>query len=102
MCCADSNYVHITGDIFRKEKRISELDPEDIMGNDTINIRFQVEGSESPQSSVPPNSVILKVDGSQSLPSFVSYNSVVPHYSVEVKVVAKSKSSQKQMFLKCL
>jgi hypothetical protein len=42
----DCNCVNIIDGIFRKSKRIRELDPEDVVGKDCINIRFEVDDSE--------------------------------------------------------
>jgi hypothetical protein len=78
MWYSDSNNLSITEDIFRKTKRIRELNQENIIGNDCINIMFQVEGPESLQTSVPPNTVVLEVEGSQRPLSFLPFNSVVP------------------------
>jgi hypothetical protein len=93
MWCPDSNYVHITQDIFRKSKRMREINPEDVIGKVCTNIRFEVKGSESPHSPLPANIVILEVDSSQRHPSFsfVPYNSVLSESrssSVEVEVVS--------------
>jgi hypothetical protein len=41
--CPDSNYINIAENVFRKEKRIREIDSEDVVGKDHINIVFQVE-----------------------------------------------------------
>jgi hypothetical protein len=59
----DANRVNIIDDIFRKYKRIRESEPEDIVGKNSIEIRFQVDESESDssQSSIsnfPSNSVV--------------------------------------------
>jgi hypothetical protein len=78
--CWDANCVNnITDDIFTKSKRIREMDPEDIVGKDSVEIRFQMDNSESSQSYVSANSdVILEVEGSQRRVSFISYNSIIP------------------------
>jgi hypothetical protein len=93
--CPDTNHVYITDDIFR----IREDDDEN---EDSIRVAFEVEGSQSSQSSVPVNTVILEVDGSQSPPSFVPENSIVPgvQNTPEVEVVPGSQNSQKQRYLK--
>jgi hypothetical protein len=57
--------LNITDDLFRKSKRIREIDPIDIVGKDMINIRFQIDDSESPITSVLLNSVVLEIEREQ-------------------------------------
>jgi hypothetical protein len=72
----DSNWVNIIDDIFRKTKRIREIELEDVVGKNCINIRFQIDDSECSQSSDSPNGVVFEVEGTESPPSFVPYNSI--------------------------
>jgi hypothetical protein len=76
MWCANSKNLNIIEDIFRKSKRIREVDAEDIMGENTINIAFEINNSESSQTSVPANTIVLELEGTNSHPSFLPYNSV--------------------------
>jgi hypothetical protein len=61
--------VNIIDDIFRKSKAIRELDPENMVGKDSIEIRFQIDESGNSDNSAPDSSV------SPNVPS----NSVVPN-----------------------
>jgi hypothetical protein len=72
----DGNYVKIIDDIFRKSKRIRKLDPKDIIGKDRINIRFQIDDSESSKISLPHKTVILELEGTGRPPAFVPENSL--------------------------
>jgi hypothetical protein len=54
-----SNYVHVTYEIFRKEKRIREEDAE------------EEEYVEEDAKEEPKHTVLFKVEGSQFPPSFV-------------------------------
>jgi hypothetical protein len=95
MCCSDSNTLNITEDIFRMTKRIREVDVIDNDDKDTIEIRFDIQGSGRPKTSFPikttvfkldgtassitsvsPNGVIYEVEGNESPPSFIPYNSI--------------------------
>jgi hypothetical protein len=75
--CADSNTLNITNDIFWKSKRIRELDPEDIVGKDSINIRFEIDESENSDNSTPDSSVSPNVPRNSVVPN--NSTSHMPH-----------------------
>jgi hypothetical protein len=90
--------VNIIDDIFRKTKRLREVEAEDNDDDNYIKIKFDVQGLGSPKTSLPiksitleldgtaspvasvsPNSVVYEIKGSENPPSFVPYNFVRHH-----------------------
>jgi hypothetical protein len=61
------NFVHVTLDIFRKEKKSGEKDAEEenLKEEHDHSVVFKVEGSQCPPSFVPGSQIDPEVQGSQ-------------------------------------
>jgi hypothetical protein len=101
MWCSDSNKIIITDDVFRKTRRIREVDDDDDDDDDDdhyIRLKFdlhasgssktslpkkttvfEIDGTESESESSVPDNVIYEIKGNESPPSFVPYNYVHHH-----------------------
>jgi RNA recognition motif-containing protein len=77
MWCSDINNLSITEDIFRKTKRLREVEVEDYYDENCIEINFDIEGSESLKTSLPVRR--FEIDESESSQSSVPDNSVSPN-----------------------